>query len=215
MGRILADAAAIVRANNAPEVVLSLSCWVMIISAVFIFAFTMFIKAPYGRYSGETKNNKYWGPMIEGRLAWILMECPNIFIVGGMLYYAYYVKGITVALPNWLLLGKFLLHYIQRSVLYPMKMTSGQGSPMPVSVMMMGNLYVSWNAFTQALALIFVVKYRFVIIICDTHTMCNANQITCSVQNTATTGCLMTVISLDPLYFMLAFLEILPPTTRC
>lgn len=136
--------------------ILHVSTWAMIISSVFTFVSTLVIKAPYGRYSAT--ESKGWGPLIEARLAWILMECPNLIVVAGLLYYGY-SHGVSIHPSNIALLGLFVLHYFQRSLIYPAKMEAGQGSPMPASVMILGNIYVTWNAYTQALALVLVNKY--------------------------------------------------------
>lgn len=60
-------------------------------------------------------------------------------------------------LPNIILLSCFLLHYINRSIIYPLRMRAA--NPMPVSVMGLAFLYCSWNGFTQSLALVVVEKY--------------------------------------------------------
>ena len=96
--------------NLDAENILNISTWIMISSSVVTFVSTFFIKAPYGRYSAT--ESKGWGPLVEARLAWILMECQNLIIVGGYLYYAY-TLGLHVPLPNLLLLGLFSIHYTQ------------------------------------------------------------------------------------------------------
>jgi hypothetical protein len=151
------DQLKLILSDNAAGAICELSSWAMIASAVLIFVSTLYIKAPYGRYSSESKG---WGPLVEARLAWIMMECPNIIIVIGILYYAYVIKHASIPLSNLVLLGLFCLHYFQRSVIYPLRMEKGQGSSMPVSVMMMGNLYVSWNSLTQAVYLVCVKRYE-------------------------------------------------------
>ena len=43
--------------------------------AIIIFPFLLRITPPYGRHS-----KKNWGPMIDNRLGWVLMEVPSLLI---------------------------------------------------------------------------------------------------------------------------------------
>ena len=101
----------------------------MIIAGVVTFFGCSYLAAPYGKYT----NSKGWGVLINAKLAWIIMESPNLWIA--YLVYAYRSSDdIFINFYNQILLGCFLLHYINRSVIYPLSMTSSLSAPMPISV---------------------------------------------------------------------------------
>jgi 3-oxo-5-alpha-steroid 4-dehydrogenase 1 len=58
---------------------------------------------------------------------------------------------------NQLLLGLFLLHYFNRSIIFPMTMP--EGNPMPITVMLLAFFFCTWNGFNQATSLILVTHY--------------------------------------------------------
>jgi 3-oxo-5-alpha-steroid 4-dehydrogenase 1 len=122
----------------------------MIGTAFLTFAATMTINAPYGRYSAS----KGWGPLIPARFAWFLMECPNLVIP--MITYVHYSTPKCVEnYSNSILMSMFIMHYINRSILYPLRMNR-DASPMPISVAAMALLFTSWNALMQSLSLAIV-----------------------------------------------------------
>ena len=90
----------------------------MAVMAVIVFIALFFFKAGYGYLS--TSN---WGPKISNRLAWILMEAPSFCF---MLYYTldFASSGGAVNgnsnLVLYILASFFLLHYFQRSFIFPL-----------------------------------------------------------------------------------------------
>lgn len=98
--------------------------------------------APYGRYSEAAG----WGPLIDAKLAWLIMESPNVF-VSAMLWDAG-ANGPVRSKANQALLGLFLLHYVNRSFIYPVRMAAGK--PMPLSVMLMAWSFCCCNAVLQS-----------------------------------------------------------------
>ena len=126
--------------------ILSLLTYSMLATAFATFFTTIYIRAPYGRYSTA----KGWGPLLPARLAWFLMECPNlVFVLIVQLHFA--SPACRASTCNTLLLGLFSLHYINRAVLYPLRMRR-DASPMPASVTMLAFLYCCWNGLTQVRA---------------------------------------------------------------
>jgi 3-oxo-5-alpha-steroid 4-dehydrogenase 1 len=99
--------------------------------------------APYGRHVEE----KGWGPLVDARLAWFLMESPNLY-VSAVLWKIGDEKCKT-SLANNLLLGLFLFHYVNRSLIYPLQMPA-TSTPMPLSVMLMAYAFCCCNAYLQA-----------------------------------------------------------------
>lgn len=81
---------------------------------VFIFLLSLMgLEVPYGRHTNSKLSWVLCNCFISGRTGWFLQELPALVVplflllnVGGD-----QVKGFT---PNMVLLGMFLLHYVQR-----------------------------------------------------------------------------------------------------
>lgn len=113
----------------------------MLALAVAVFVALFYFKAGYG-YLGGGK----WGPCIGNSPAWILMEAPAFLMMGAMTV-RYFVSGggrsgspVAVGIVS----GLFLLHYFQRSFIFPCLMR-GKGR-MPVAIMVMGMVFNCVNA---------------------------------------------------------------------
>ncbi|HMY85165.1 MAG: 3-oxo-5-alpha-steroid 4-dehydrogenase [Saprospiraceae bacterium] len=105
--------------------------------AIFIFFILLFITAPYGRHTTKT-----WGPLIDNRSAWIIME---IFVLIVINYFVF--TGRLVQTPvNYIILGLFSLHYLNRSLIFPFRLRTS-GKKMPVIVMLMGMTFNLANGF--------------------------------------------------------------------
>ena len=115
----------------------------MAVMAVIVFIALFFFKAGYGYLS--TSN---WGPKISNKVAWVLMEAPSFCF---MAYYTYAFArsgGATNGNSNlvlYILASFFLLHYFQRSFIFPL-MLKGK-SKMPIAVMLMGMTFNTFNAY--------------------------------------------------------------------
>lgn len=143
------------------QAILEVSSWSMVVIGAVTLVATLFITAPYGKFSKPTG----WGVRLPARLTWMLMESPNIWIPFLLLLIlpANVVQHSTFQWhnvydmknhPNTVLLLMFLSHYIHRSLIFPMFLA--QGNPMPISVMFMAFGFCSWNGFNQAVSLLFV-----------------------------------------------------------
>ena len=103
----------------------------MIIAGVVTFLGCSYLAAPYGKYT----SSKGWGVLLNPKYAWIIMESPNIWIA--YLVYAYRPSSsdeIISNVHNQILLGCFILHYINRCIIYPLRMESNSSAPMPITV---------------------------------------------------------------------------------
>lgn len=98
------------------------AAWIAI--AVLGFPFLLRIRAPYGRHT-----RKGWGPEMDNRLAWVVMELPTLLIVPLMFWLGAGPKG-SVAL---LLVVLWTLHYINRTLIFPLR-THTRGKRMPVLI---------------------------------------------------------------------------------
>jgi 3-oxo-5-alpha-steroid 4-dehydrogenase 1 len=111
-------------------------------------------QVPYGRYSNS--NGSGWGPKIPARVAWIVMESPTLIIMS-LLFFHFGSKDAIQSRSNQFLISFFVIHYLNRAVIYPFRMS--QSAPMPITVLLIAWLYVVWNSFTQAIALTRVLTY--------------------------------------------------------
>jgi 3-oxo-5-alpha-steroid 4-dehydrogenase 1 len=106
-------------------------CWIWIAIAVIIFPILLKVTQPYGRHS---KNN--WGPMINNRLGWFVMELPALLIFG-------YFLGFKANLLNMLILIPALLwglHYIHRVLIFPLQIRTAR-KKIPVIIVIFGFIF--------------------------------------------------------------------------
>ena len=108
----------------------------MAISAVVVFLCLLKVEAGYG-----VAYTKKWGPAVNNKLGWILMEAP-VFVAMLWLWLSSDRRGDTVLVVMALL---FLFHYFQRSFVFPF-LIKGK-SVMPLSVILMGVTFNTLNAY--------------------------------------------------------------------
>lgn len=116
-------------------------CAAVLLSGAFAFVTLVWgIDAPYGRYSTA----KGWGPLINAKLAWVLMESPTLWatlilgaVSSGRVAFDVSAPSIDLwasnephpslkSLPNLILLTMFNFHYINRSLIFPLRMRGGK-----------------------------------------------------------------------------------------
>ena len=110
--------------------------------AVIVFVALFFFKAGYGYLSSSN-----WGPKISNKLAWVLMEAPAFVF---LLYYTvrYSLSGRDTGnseIVLYIMAGLYLLHYFQRSFIFPLMMRGK--STMPIAIMLMGLVFNTLNAY--------------------------------------------------------------------
>lgn len=111
---------------------------VMAVTAVIVFIALFFVDAGYGKFY-----NRKWGPTVNNRLGWVLMEAP-VFVAMLVLCLLSDRKGDIARLA---MLVIFETHYFQRSFIFPM-LIRGNGR-MPLSIILMGVLFNTLNALMQ------------------------------------------------------------------
>lgn len=110
----------------------------MSLSALVVFICLFFVNAGYGKMRASG-----WGPTINNKVAWVLMEAPVFFVM-------LYLWGIserrfeTVPLIMFLL---FEMHYFQRSFIFPFLMKGK--STMPLVIMFLGMVFNMVNGYMQ------------------------------------------------------------------
>ena len=114
----------------------------MAVMAVIVFVALFYFKAGYG-YLSTSK----WGPKISNKAAWVIMEAPAfIFLLYQTISFA--ASGVETGNSRtvlYIMSGLFLLHYFQRSFIFPFLMRGK--SKMPVAIMFMGLTFNTLNAY--------------------------------------------------------------------
>lgn len=109
---------------------------VMTAMAVVVFFALLKITAPYGMaYSSK------WGPSLSNRVAWVLMELPSFLVM--LLFCIFAPKPVEVAAA--VCASLFLLHYFQRTFIFPLLMKGK--SRMPLLIMLLGIVFNTINAY--------------------------------------------------------------------
>ena len=108
-------------------------------SSIIFFIVLFFITAGYGQYV-----NKKWGPAINNKLGWFLMEVPTVII-----YFIYYLIGNRkTELISLVFLSIWMLHYCQRTFLFPLLIRGKH--PMPISIILLGITFNGINTYLQS-----------------------------------------------------------------
>jgi steroid 5-alpha reductase family enzyme len=106
-------------------------------AAVFILLF--FVSAPYGQHI-----RKGWGPNINNKLGWFLMEIPTV-VVFLVLYLIGERKTNTISI---LFLIIWMVHYGQRTFIFPLMLRGKE--LMPLSIISFGFIFNGLNTYLQA-----------------------------------------------------------------
>lgn len=115
----------------------TLLLWIWIALAAIIFFSLLYITAPYGRHATST-----WGPLINNKLAWFLME----FFVLVVFVYFILIGRLPQTKVNLFIMGLFILHYVNRSFIFPLRIKT-KGKKMPIAIMLMGLFFNLCNGF--------------------------------------------------------------------
>lgn len=114
----------------------------MAVMAIIVFVALFYFKAGYG-YLSTSK----WGPKISNKAAWVIMEAPAfIFLLYQTISFA--ASGVETGNSTtvlYIMAGLFLLHYFQRSFIFPFLMRGK--SKMPIAIMLMGMTFNTLNAY--------------------------------------------------------------------
>ena len=124
-------------------------------------ALCFYSASPYGRYTATqkdcvTQRNK--GPeasilkkkamassaTVPAKVAWVLQESPA-FLVPAVAFFGFGLN--QEASPNVVLCGAMMVHYFQRSFIYPLLIRGGK--PFPVSTFVMAMQYCAINGYLQ------------------------------------------------------------------
>jgi 3-oxo-5-alpha-steroid 4-dehydrogenase 1 len=96
-----------------------------------------FVAAPYGRHARSG-----WGPTIENRLGWIVMEAPAALVFGAWFAFGRWADTTTALV----FFGLWEVHYVHRAFIYPLGLR-GRDKRMPVAVAGMAFLFNAVNGY--------------------------------------------------------------------
>jgi 3-oxo-5-alpha-steroid 4-dehydrogenase 1 len=112
-------------------------CWIWIAAGLITFPILLKVPQPYGRHS---KSN--WGPMINNRIGWFIMELPALLVFG-------YFVSFTFGWQNQLVLvaaSLWVLHYFHRVFIFPIQIKTG-GKKIPLIIALFAILFNTMNGF--------------------------------------------------------------------
>ena len=112
--------------------------FVVAIIGVVVFISLYFVDAGYGKMISDK-----WGPAINNKVGWILMECPVFFVV----LYMWASSDVQFQLPYLVFFLLFELHYFQRSFVFPLLMKGN--SKMPIVIMALSIVFNLTNGYIQ------------------------------------------------------------------
>jgi protein-S-isoprenylcysteine O-methyltransferase Ste14 len=105
--------------------------------AIVTFPVLLRVTAPYGRHTTNT-----WGPTINNRLGWFIMEVPVIIMFTWLLY----AGPNEISIPVYIFYGIFMLHYVNRVFIFPFRIKSN-GKRMPLAVVGLAFFFNICNGF--------------------------------------------------------------------
>lgn len=105
--------------------------------AIVFFITLFYVSAPYGRHIRSG-----WGPTINNKLGWIIMETPAplVFIV------CFILGNNTNTITILVFFGLWLLHYMHRAFIYPFSLR-GTANRMPVVIISFALLFNTVNGY--------------------------------------------------------------------
>ncbi|CAL1526182.1 unnamed protein product [Lymnaea stagnalis] len=98
------------------------------------------VTAPYGRYSRSG-----WGFFVPGKFAWLVQELPSFVCPLLVLFYSDSPKSNNFL--NIFALSLFLLHYFQRTFIFPFLIRGGK--PTPLIPFLMALIFCILNGYMQ------------------------------------------------------------------
>lgn len=104
--------------------------------AVVVHVVMFYVTAPFGRHTSEK-----WGISINNKWGWFLMESPSLFI---MIFFL--SENLRVMHGySWVLFLLWIVHYLNRSIIYPIRIRSTP-KKMPLVIMLSAIFFNVVNA---------------------------------------------------------------------
>lgn len=99
-----------------------------------------FLSAPYGRHSRPG-----WGPTLPSPIAWFLMESPTLFLSLPLFPLGRHRSHPLAIAP----ISLFLLHYVHRTLIYPLRLSNKKVSRYPLTIALIGFTFNLLNTYLQ------------------------------------------------------------------
>ncbi|MBQ1651272.1 MAG: 3-oxo-5-alpha-steroid 4-dehydrogenase, partial [Paludibacteraceae bacterium] len=112
--------------------------FIMSVIGLVVFVCLYFVEAGYGKMISDK-----WGPAINNKAAWVVMECPVFFVM----LYLWAMSERTWEVTPLVMFLIFQTHYFQRSFIFP-ALLKGK-SKMPIAIMLMGVMFNLTNGYIQ------------------------------------------------------------------
>jgi 3-oxo-5-alpha-steroid 4-dehydrogenase 1 len=114
-------------------------------SVVTFVVLYFFISSPFGKTSptrkGEAKKPAWWlGPLLPARASWFFFEVQNL--IWSAICLSQRNREIF-GKTNAILLSLFVGHYINRAIIYPLRMKDSK--PVPVLVVVSATVFCTFN----------------------------------------------------------------------
>ncbi len=121
------------------------TCFIMIILGVVVWVSLYFVDAGYGKMTSEK-----WGPAINNKIGWMLMECPVFLVV----LYFWAKSPVRFDVPYLLFFLFFELHYLHRTFIAPLLMRGKSKMPLAIMffsvafnlVLFFGGMAINWQS---------------------------------------------------------------------
>lgn len=104
------------------------------------FLLLLIVNAPYGKFM-----RRGWGPTLPSRLAWIIFESPAVLLFAAI----YFLGEHAYDAAPLALLALWLLHYVPRTFIYPLRIRES-GKRIPALIVVMAILFNVLNAYVNA-----------------------------------------------------------------
>ncbi|XP_078395218.1 3-oxo-5-alpha-steroid 4-dehydrogenase 1 [Cetorhinus maximus] len=127
--------------DNENELLMESLSWLMILMGGCSFMVLRSVDLPYGRYA----SNK-WGIQVNVKAAWFIQEIPSLVLPIYLMFFSTDIKPLQ--LPNQLLLGMFICHYTQRSLIFPFLIKGGKATPFISFILAF--IFCLYNGYLQA-----------------------------------------------------------------
>ncbi len=120
-----------------PHETFNLICWAWIAVAIIIFPILLRVTQPYGRHSKTS-----FGPMINNKFGWFIMEFPSLAIFGYFLIFKSNLSNALILVPALL----WLIHYIHRVLIFPLQIRTAR-KKIPLLIVLLAIIFNVINGF--------------------------------------------------------------------
>jgi len=111
-------------------------CYIWLSIAIGVHILMFFVTAPFGRHT-----SKNWGPLVDNKLGWFIMEMPSLLI---MVYFLIFGSNSFTSFA-WILFSLWIFHYLNRTFIYPLRIKATP-KKMPLFIVLNGILFNCMNA---------------------------------------------------------------------